>query len=529
MEYKKDDTVGKVYTAKMRYEKMKAVRQPYVDRAERLAELTIPFLVPHDGDNEGTSYKTPWQSVGSFGVNSLASKIVLSLFPPNEPSFRLLANRFKLKKENITDDEKVMLERSLSEIEKAAQSDFEKMVMRPKLHYTLKHLIVSGNALVYAPIGTSEEDDQITVFGIKSYCVRRDMAGNVLEIITEQSIDKDALPQNIVDAINSSKDISSDGTRDGEYFIYTICKLKNNGKKKSWEVWQEVGDVEIPESRGEYPFKACPFRALRMIAVDGQDYGRSYCEEYAGDLKNVEGLVAAVHQFAAAAAKVVFLVNPNSTIDIDELVRADNGAFVDGSNEDVAALQIEKGADMKVAKEVLSESIQRLQYAFLMTQAIQRDAERVTAEEIKLLARELDSTLGGVYSLLAGDLQLWMANMQIYRMERRGDIPKMPEGDISPAIVTGISSIGRGNELQKLDSFVERAGMIGAAGMIKTSNALIRIGNALALDTEGLIKTPDEVAQEQQQSMQANMLDKATPELAKALTSQMQQPAPAVQ
>lgn len=512
-------------TAKARYEKMRSIRQPYIDRAERMAELTIPFIIPRDGDNEGSSYKTPWQSVGSFGVNSLASKMALTLYPPNEPSFRLIPNRFKLKKENITDDERAMLDNSLSEIEKAAMADFEKMVMRPKLHLALKHLIISGNVLFYAPIGGGDDDDQITVFGLKSYVVRRDMAGNVLEIISEQSVDKDALGEDIISAIENSSEAEEDGVRDGEYRVYTCCKLARKNRKKIWEVYQEVGGIVVPESVGEYPFKSCPFRALRMIAIDGQDYGRSYCEEYAGDLKNAEGLVAAVNQFAAAAAKVVFLVNPNSTIDVDELVKADNGSFVDGSPDDIAALQIEKGADMKVAKEVLDASIQRLQYAFLMTQAIQRDAERVTAEELRLLAKELDSTLGGVYSLLAGDLQLWMANMQIYRMEKRGDIPKLPEGDITPAIVTGISSIGRGNEIQKINAFVQFAGAIGAAGLLKMNNALLRYGNELALDTEGLIKTPEELQAEQQQAMQSNMLEAATPELAKAVGSQMiQQP-----
>ena len=29
---------------------------------------------------------------------------------------------------------------------------------------------------------------------------------------------------------------------------------------------------------------------LRMIRVDGENYGRSYAEEYLGDLKSLEGI-----------------------------------------------------------------------------------------------------------------------------------------------------------------------------------------------------------------------------------------------
>ncbi|WP_416142518.1 portal protein [Escherichia coli] len=38
--------------------------------------------------------------------------------------------------------------------------------------------------------------------------------------------------------------------------------------------------------------------------------------------------------------------------------------------------------------------------------AVQRTGERVTAEEIRYVASELEDTLGGVYSILSQELQL---------------------------------------------------------------------------------------------------------------------------
>ena len=486
--------------------------------------MTIPFLVPREGDNEGTSYRTPWQSIGSFGVNSLASKIVLTLFPPSDPYARLIANRFRLKDQEFTPEDLELLERSLAKIEKGMQNDFERLLLRPKLDLAAKHLLVAGNCLLYAPFVDNDLKDQISLFPLKSYVVRRDMAGNVLEIITRQSISKDSLPENILEMLDESQQQTEpNGTRADEYIVYTACKLVRRNKKKLWEVWQEVKDIVVPDSFGEYEFELCPFKPLRMIAVDGQDYGRSYCEMYIGDLRNVEGLTASVRQFAAAASKVVGIVKPNSTIDITELTETDNGGFVSGEVDDITFLQIEKGADMKVAKEVLNDSLSRLQYAFLMMQSIQRDAERVTREEIRLMANELDKTLGGVYSLLAGELQMWLAKMQLAMMEKRKEIPPLPEGDIYPAISTGIGSIGRGDELEKLNTFLDFTAKIGATGMIKLDQSLMRIGNALSLDTEGLIKTQEEVQQEQQQAMQANLMETAAPEAVKLMGQQMQQ------
>ena len=71
------------------YSKLELDREIYLERARRNAELTIPHLYPPKGSNEATEYPTPYQSVGARGVTNLASKLMLALFPPQAPFFRL--------------------------------------------------------------------------------------------------------------------------------------------------------------------------------------------------------------------------------------------------------------------------------------------------------------------------------------------------------------------------------------------------------------------------------------------------------
>ena len=71
------------------YEKLSINRETYIERAREASELTIPHLFPPKGANEATTYPTPYQSVGSRGVTNLASKLMLALFPPQAPFFRL--------------------------------------------------------------------------------------------------------------------------------------------------------------------------------------------------------------------------------------------------------------------------------------------------------------------------------------------------------------------------------------------------------------------------------------------------------
>ena len=71
------------------YNKLEMNREVYLQRARDCAKLTIPTLFPDKGSNEATEYQTPYQSVGARGVMNLASKLMLALFPPHAPFFRL--------------------------------------------------------------------------------------------------------------------------------------------------------------------------------------------------------------------------------------------------------------------------------------------------------------------------------------------------------------------------------------------------------------------------------------------------------
>ena len=82
-------TIADKGTMESQYQKMEIDREIYLERARDSAELTIPYLVPEKGSNSATNYPTPYQSVGSRGVMNLASKLMLALFPPQAPFFRL--------------------------------------------------------------------------------------------------------------------------------------------------------------------------------------------------------------------------------------------------------------------------------------------------------------------------------------------------------------------------------------------------------------------------------------------------------
>ena len=269
-----------------------------------------------------------------------------------------------------------------------------------------------------------------------------------------------------------------------------------------------------------------------MIVIDGEDYGRSYVEELYGDLMSAEELTKAIVQGGMIAARLLWLVNPNGMTDVDDLQDAANGDFAPGIGSDVEALRTDKMADFQIAERVLQQIIARLERAFLMTASVQRNGERVTAFEIQVMSQEIEDVLGGYYSLMAQELQLPLVRRWMFKMERDGDLPKMPEGTVEPVITTGVDALGRGQDLNRLRGFAQDIISLGNAkpeliARLKDDELLTRFANGHNIDTAGLIKTDEEIAAEAQQAQQAAatqaIVEKGAGPAVQAMTQSAQQ------
>ena len=100
------------------------------------------------------------------------------------------------------------------------------------------------------------------------------------------------------------------------------------------------------------------------------------------------------------------MVRPNAVTRKKDLANTRNGDIITGSADDVAVLQAQKQYDLQVVERSIAKLEERLSYAFLLHTAIQRDAERVTAQEIRYMAEQLETAMGGIYSLLSQEFQL---------------------------------------------------------------------------------------------------------------------------
>ena len=493
----------KEQTAVARYEQLESNRSTFLRRARDASKLTLPALIPESTVGTAAKLKTPFQAVGARGCNSLASKLLIALLPPSTPFFKLSIDSLALLQEGQEGLE-TEIDKGLRVIENALMNEIEVSNDRVAMFEALKHLIVGGNVLLYLT------DKGLKVYHFDRYVCKRDDVGNVLEIITKETIHPQALPPEFLAKIREKENYDAEDF-DEDLDIYTC--IKRHGDDFMWH--QECKGERIPGTDGKSKIDVSPWICLRWTRIDGEDYGRGYVEEYQGDLISLEALMQAIIEGAAASAKTLFLVNPNGVTRAATLAKAPNGAIREGSANDVSVLQVNKGADFQVSFSAIQRIEGRLEYAFLMARSVQRDAERVTAAEVSMMANELENSLGGIYSILTQEFQLPYLKRRMHMLTRSGKAPKLPDKIVKPKIVTGLQGLGRGNDRNKLIEFIGTVSQALGPDIMRqymnVDEAIKRLANSIGIDTANLVKTQEQIQQELQAQQQQQLIQHLGP------------------
>jgi hypothetical protein len=501
--------------AKARYTQLSGNRRTALDRARQNSTLTIPGLVPEDGQDSGASFSQPYQSLGARAVNNLSAWLLVTLFPPDQHFFRM----------SIHEDTADELGSGLSEVKAAltriaskAQLLVETSISRPTFMETLRHLVIAGNALLYQP----DDATPPRMYRIDQYVVLRDNRGMLLEAVIHEKVYPSALKPEVLAAVGVA-------TKPGEE-NEKLIDLYTHIKRMEDQIvhYQEIDGKIVPESEGRSPAEKSGWLALRWQSVPGSDYGRAHVSEYLGDLLSLEDLNKAIVQFAAAASRIITLVNPSSVIDIEELNNAESGDYVHGTPEDVHTLELGKSQDFMVARQVAEGIELRLSHAFMLQSGTVRDAERVTAEEIRAMAEELENVLGGVYTVLSAEFQLPLVRRLLYILQKRGEAPDLPD-TIQPMIVTGFEAMGRNHSANKLRAWM--SDMINIYGpeviaqITDPTEVGMRFGESYGIeDLDALLKAPEVQQEEQAAGMANEAMMSVAPQMAKGVMDAAAQP-----
>ena len=482
-----------MYKAKERYSQLMSGRTQFLDMAVECSELTLPYLVTQDDNYKGKrTLLQPYQSVGAKAVVTLAAKLMLAILPPQTAFFKLQVRDDKLG-QTLDPMMRSELDLSFSKIERLIMDYIAASSDRVVVHQALKHLIVSGNALIFMG------KDGLKHYPLQRYVVERDGNGNVIEIITKESVSRKVLG---IAPPPNEKPNGEYGATEDDAEVYTCVKMDESSGNWKWH--QEVDDMILDGSQSTAPKNASPWLVLRFNTVDGEDYGRGRVEEFIGDLRSLDGLSQALVEGASVASKVIFLVSPSATTKPGTLAKAGNGAIIQGRPEDVGVVQVGKTADFATAANLASTIEKRILEAFLVMNV--RNAERVTAEEVRLTQLELEKSLGGLFSLLTVEFLVPYLNRTLLILQRSNQIPRLPKDIVRPKIVAGINSLGRGQDNEALTRFIQTvSATLGPEALVKfidPSEAIKRLAAAQGIDVLNLVRTAEQL-EEMKQMQQA--------------------------
>lgn len=521
--YKNRPTTDAPYTlptkAEELYTHLEKHRNQVYYTAIDMAAITIPSVVPPLGYRVGMNIDESNQSFNAQCVNSLASKLTFMALPPDRPVIKFEPIAHKLGPAIAQNPALwTTIQIGLNALEQEHRTRFEATNMRAAYVGFIKMLLVAGNSL-----WEHLKLDFPVYHGMQHYVVKRNNQGEQLLVILKRCIPLMDLDEDIRDIVRekSPEKFPKDARNEYEESvdIYAVCKRVTDGKGDHyWEYWEEYEGELITDTEYDSDFATPPLYAAWMIPVYGQNWGRSYCEEYQGDLLKVDSLEKADSDGAAMASLILLFLKAGARTSQKQIKKAQNMSLMTGDATDLTAFRLDKMEDFKFVSESLERVTQRLGKAFLMVSSIQRDAERVTAEEWKEMAQEIDQSTGGMYSELSQSVQRHIIQRAVaLHNEEDKTLPKLPPGIFKVGVITGIEAMGRTVEGQNLMRAVQGVAQLeGGAGMayIDPLEFVRRVMVSENVKQDGLVLTEQAFQQKKQQATQdaakQTLLEKGT-------------------
>lgn len=512
------------------YSSMEATRNPWLEAARHFAALTAPTVMPQHGQADPMNRVIPSSSLAALGVVTLASKLSLEMLPPNRAFFRMILKpevEAELKEATLDPNESAaktaneiyqQVQHSLVELENRVVTEVGRGTLRAAVHSTFIQLVVCGGAVLYVP-----ERGDVTVFDLRQYVTERDPSGRPVMTVIREDLNAEDLTdaQRAVwdgETVNANPEVGAPYVATEIVPLYTGIQWKG-GK---YHVWQELSGQELEGSRGEFDEHECPYLVLRWSHQIGEHYGPGYVWDFEGALRFVHGLTQSVKDSAALAARSIIGVSTAAPPHLErKLKNAKNGSVHRFDPNHVHFVRADKGDDLAVSYQALQEARQELRAAFLMHSV--RDAERVTAFELRQNSAELQTTLGGTYANFGPALQRPLLTRMLRRMKASGALKGLDDAltETEPVIITGVDAIGRNGELNNLLAFAEtyRAAVgVQADSYLDPHEWAERIAAATSVNPKGLVKSPKSIQDEQNQAALRAGGERAAPEIVKGLS-----------
>lgn len=454
-------------TARAAWESMSSKHGAVLRRAQRCAKLTLRHLLQPD-THDADFGETP--NIGSnFGaqvVNSLVGKLVQGLFSPTAPVGRLTASQEATQKLagvlGVTE-----LDNVLAAAEVRARDEVAGTGARARLFTALTHVLICGNYLL--DLDTSNK--RARGYGLEHYRIRRTIDQAVHTLVIKECLQGGELHAEV----RAQLGIDIDSTKEYSCFVWVRLLESGDYEESHW-----VDDTCVESLTRTYKPEDQHFHPLHWSLPDDRDYGVGLVEQYLFDFETHLLISKALAEGSALAGEFRWLVSPGGIATIDQLNSSTNGSAIAGKRDDVVGTSLADSTKVRPLVEILQVWEARIARGFLYVAPQIRQAERVTAEELRMLVDELDQAYGGAYTTLADTivkpLLLWGL-----RLAGLWDA----KANLKLTVVSGAEALSRNADLQRLTQGLNilsnsMSGTLG--GRLNLDKLALRVGALLGVD-----------------------------------------------
>lgn len=493
-----------------RWEKADANRRELLEEARICAALSKPWVLPPEDQQPNEELPENYQSLGSRGVTNLEGKMLLALYPPGVPWFNFSLSpkiRYdpKVSPEAIHAIEQALFTQELAVMAMLESADItddghrRPSAFRSRKRTALSQLLVTGDVLEQIT-----DDYRWKVYGRQQYVTKRNSEGDVLFHGIRESVDPLSLTedQQRKSGLNLG-DLAKKNPDERMEDLFTFVEWQP--QKRGWLIRQEVNGHIVNESEETVsPYFSTPFEL-----APNEDYGRGFVELNRGDLRSLNELELRLLDFAALASRNLIGLDPGSTTRPRDLSKPSGEIIrtriINGQWADVGILRSEKSQDFGVVFQSAERKRKDLGSAMLLESEITPRGERVTAYQVQRVAMELEGALGGAYAPIADLQQVPVIRRVVHMMQRDKLMPVLPKEAVSISLITGIAALRREIDAGKMFNAIQAIQALGPEAIAKINLDVVveLVMRYLGVDSPGILKSPEQIAAEQQQAIAA--------------------------
>jgi hypothetical protein len=446
---------------RQRYERMTAARQPALDEARRMSAAIMPFLYPPEGTTDVYALDSANQSLIAAGVQNLAYALTATICPPNAKFFarRLLPSLAK----SIEAFQAQLPEEEQTEMSSVLAQNNNDLVARDEtirqfikttpdvenFDWSMVHAIVAGEVVFGKPtLDTSK------VYTLENFVAEFDSAGDQVEVIVRDFIHPSKFSPEDLETLFGSSDLELYDSPEAditEIPVYT----RQIRRFDHWEIQVEVAGQRFKKMEGQEELDSPPFIALPFFLFPNHKYGVAWCTYNKGAINQFENVSLSLNEMIKIACDYHVVVPPESKITQAELA-APGPKYHFGTTVATQLITADIAKNLQVVEARWEKAAQEIMRLFLMNEAVRREAERVTKEEIQTMMQGLRNLLGGLYLSTARRFQRPYAARMDRLMVRAGRIPELPSDSTELVLTAGVETLEAVEELNAHDQWMAR-------------------------------------------------------------------------